>query len=172
MKKLTLTASFLFLLNVILAFMLLLSYLSYFIAPDRFALIPFVSLSVPLLILVNIFFAIYWLVKLQKKCLLSVVVLLIGYPYLSKLYAVHEKKVLLTDDLTVMSYNIRMFNHYQWIKTDNIDLKILDFIEEKKPDILCLQEYFNAEDRPINYPYQYVKTKSNTNHFGHAIFSK
>ena len=117
---------------------------------------------------------IYWIIKI-KKILYHLFDFnnLLGFGYISSIYKFSEKKVFLNDDLKVMSYNVRLFNHYQLVHlTATIVKKISTFISEKKPDILLIQEYYNAKDLQIKYPYQFVKTKSNFSKFGLAIFSK
>ncbi len=76
-------------------------------------------------------------------------------------------------DLSLMSYNVRMFNAYQWSSRKDIPEKITGFIKEKDPDILCVQEhYVGAAELAKIYPYEYVKLKGKNAEFGSAIFSK
>jgi endonuclease/exonuclease/phosphatase family metal-dependent hydrolase len=98
--------------------------------------------------------------------------LAIGYQYLTKLYTVKDKEVMLTDDVKIMSYNVRMFNLYKWINEKNVEEKIYDFINSKEPDILCIQEFHPSLKKGLKYPYEYIKISNENNHFGHAIFSK
>ena len=164
MKKLSLIDKLIFIVNSILAAILLLSYLSYFISPNNLQIIASISLSIPALIVINLLFSIYWLVKLKKQFLISAIVILIGYQYLMKFYSFNEKKV--------MTYNIRMFNKYKWINEEDIDEKIIQFIEDKKPDILCLQEYAVDKRIRLNFPYKYITSGKKKSSFGQAIYSK
>lgn len=47
--------------------------------------------------------------------------------------------------IKVMSYNVQLFRLYNWTKNKELRDEILDFIGEEKPDILCMQEYFEAD---------------------------
>ena len=158
--------------NSILAILLLLSYLLPYISPKTVPIFTIVSLAVPILFISNIFFVIYWIIKLKKQFTISLITIIMGFGYISSIYKFSEKKVFLNDDIKVMSYNVRLFNHYQWSSDTTIVKKISTFISEKKPDILLIQEYYNAKDLQIKYPYQFVKTKTNFSKFGLAIFSK
>jgi endonuclease/exonuclease/phosphatase family metal-dependent hydrolase len=171
MKRLSLIDKFLFLVNSLLATILLTSYLSYYISPNTISIIGIVSLSIPFLIIINLFFVVYWLLKLKKQFLLSLTVLLIGYQYFNSFYNFNEKKILLNDDVKIMSYNVRKFNVFKWIKDENIDQKIYDFINKKQPDILCIQEYPPSKKIGFTYPYKHIKARKKS-HLGHAIFSK
>ncbi|MFD0762602.1 endonuclease/exonuclease/phosphatase family protein [Lutibacter aestuarii] len=172
MKKLSLIDKFIFIVNSILATILFIAYFSYYVSPNSISFVSILSLSIPFLILINLIFAIYWLIKLKKQFWLSTIILLLGYQYIAKFYSFSEKKVLLTKDIKVMSYNVRMFNLYNWIEEKNVAQKIYDFIKDKDPDILCLQEFHTAAKIGFNYPYKFIKTSNKKNNFGHAIFSK
>ncbi len=172
MKKLSTIDKLLYVVNSLLATVLLISFLSYYISPNSIALISFLSLSVPFLIIVNLVFIVYWILKLKRQFLLSVIVLVVGYQYITKFYSFSEKKVLLSNDVKIMSYNVRMFNLYNWIEEDNIDQNIYEFINNKAPDILCIQEFHPSTEIGFKYPFEYVKIRTNQNNFGHAIFSR
>jgi len=172
MKKLSLIDKLIAIVNALVATILLLSFLSYFISPITIPFISILSLSVPFLIIINLLFIIYWILKLKRQFLISTIVLLIGFQHITKLYSFQEKKVLLTTDLKIMSYNVRMFNVYKWIDEEQIDQKIYDFINTKAPDIVCLQEFDPSVKLGFHYPYTYKKISTKNNRFGHAIFSK
>lgn len=172
MKKLSLLDKLLFIVNSILAAILLVSFSSYYISPNSFPIISVISLSVPVLILINLAFIIYWLVKLKRPFLISTIVLLIGYQYVVSFYRFSEKKIILSEDLKVMTYNIRMFNFYDWIDEENVDEKIIDFVKTKDPDILCLQEYHKPKKGKLKFKHKYINIANKGNHTGQAIFSK
>jgi hypothetical protein len=89
----------------------------------------------------RVFFC-YWLFQVKKQMLLSGVILLIGITFISKMFKfsanVQPEE---PSDFTLMSYNVRLFNLYEWLPDHDIPQKIAAFVKEKNPDILCLQEY-------------------------------
>ncbi|MBL4605775.1 MAG: endonuclease/exonuclease/phosphatase family protein [Flavobacteriaceae bacterium] len=169
MKKGAFWDKILFFINSLIAFALLFSYLLPYISPKSTPGFTILSLAVPILFLLNLLFVIYWVIRLKKQFVLSTIIIILGFGYVGRIYKFSEKKTPQNEDLKVMSYNVRMFNHYGWNPKDSIDQKAYDFIKEKKPDILSIQEFFEAKNLEITYPYQYVKTK--TNKFGLAIYS-
>lgn len=171
MKKGSFWDKIVFFINSLIALALLFSYILPFISPKSSPGFTVLSLAVPLLIVINILFIVYWVVRLKKYFLFSTIAIILGFGYISLIYKFSEKKVLLNDDMKIMSYNVRMFNHYKWSDKDSIAQKAYDFIKEKNPDILTLQEFYQADNLQISYPYQYIKTKSKTNKFGLAIYS-
>ncbi|MBT8317001.1 MAG: endonuclease/exonuclease/phosphatase family protein [Lutibacter sp.] len=172
MKKLSIIDKLITIANSLVAALLLISFLSYYISPNTFPIFSLLSLVIPFLIVINLLFAFYWIVKLKRQFLISILVLLIGFQHLTKFYSFQEKKVLLNNDLKIMSYNVRMFNVYDWIHEENVPQKIYDFINNKNPDVLCLQEFNNKEELGFSYPYKFIKVNNKGNRFGQAIFSK
>ncbi|CAM1372054.1 Endonuclease [Tenacibaculum litopenaei] len=172
MKKFSILNSLLFFINSVLATALLLSYFLPYISPVGIPYLTIVSLFVPLLVLLNLGFVIYWLIKLHKNTLLSGVVLLLGWFMAPPLIKFSNQELILTDDLKVMSFNVRMFNYYGWNKDSTIEQQIYDFVNNQSPDVLALQEYYQSNTNNIRLPFKYVKTKSKSDKFGLAIYSK
>ncbi|MBZ9731395.1 endonuclease/exonuclease/phosphatase family protein [Salegentibacter sp. JZCK2] len=173
MKKLGLLDKLIFIFNSLFATALLLSYLLAFIPPKSFPLLSVLSLGVPVLILVNLVFMVYWIIKFKRQFLLSFLILLVGYNYVLSLYQFSNDRETSTEDLSIMSYNVRMFNEYNWKDDKSIPKQITDFIQEKDPDILLTQEHtVNVTQLKKIYPYYFVHRKGRNSEFGSAIFSK
>jgi endonuclease/exonuclease/phosphatase family metal-dependent hydrolase len=143
-----------------------------YISPKTIPVFAILSLFVPFLIIINLAFALYWLLQLKKQFLLSSIILAIGWLFSTPFYKMTENNSSLNDDVKVMSYNVRMFNHWRWIEDDNISKKIKTFITEQAPDIILFQEYYSLEKQQFNYPYKYIKTKNKQDKIGLAIYSK
>ncbi len=75
-------------------------------------------------------------------------------------------------DLSIMSYNVRMFNQWGWIDEKDISKKIIDFTTKINPDVLLFQEYYNLEHYKFNYPHKYIKSKKSNQKLALAIYSK
>lgn len=161
-----------FLINSVVALLSLLSYGIYYVPPKTFSLISVLSLSVPLLIILNIIFVVFWLLKLKKQLILSLLILAVGYNYVASFYKFSSQESSnLEDTFTLMSYNVRLFNLYDWIKEDSIPSKIQNFITEEAPSILCFQEYDSSaglDFRSYDYKHQ---TNTSNNKSELAIFS-
>ncbi|MDT0687459.1 endonuclease/exonuclease/phosphatase family protein [Autumnicola psychrophila] len=175
MKNLNWFDKFIFLLNSLLAAALLVSYILPFIPPREFALLSVLSLGVPLLIMINMVFLIYWLIKLKKQIWLPLITLLLGFNHVSSIYEVDASDEEEIDGLEVMSYNVRHFNHYLSSKEERemTPKNIGAFIAKEDPDIVAFQEYYNGEMKIAErYPYKYIKMKTENAEFGLAILSK
>jgi endonuclease/exonuclease/phosphatase family metal-dependent hydrolase len=158
----------------VIAAMLLLSFLLPYVSPKNFALLSVISLAVPLLIILNILFALFWLLKVKKQLLLSLFVLLIGYKYVGSLYKFSSSKNIQSEDnISLMSYNVRLFNVYNWIDKKDISSQIMDFIIAENPDVISFQEYHPSNDIDTsNYPYIFEKLEGNRMRHGQVIWSK
>lgn len=175
MKNLTGFDKFLFLLNSLFAIALLFAYLLPYIPPKTFALLSVLSLTVPMLIIVNLLFLVYWVIRMKKQMLLPLIVLLFGMNHLTSIYefSASEEEEALNGGLTFLSYNVRQFNQFRWSEDKNIPEKLSAFIQEQDPDILAMQEYYKGElDIALKFPYKYIKQKDHSAEFGLAIFSK
>lgn len=173
MKNLNFLDKIIVLINSVVAVLLLLSYGLAYVPPKTFSLISVLSLTVPLLIVLNIGFVVYWLIKLKKQLLISSVVLLLGFTHVMSFYKFSSEAIESTDDsFTIMSYNVRLFNLYNWIKDETIPAKIQEFISEEAPNIVCFQEYdSNSALEFSSYPYKHKTKKSTTKKSELAIFS-
>ena len=175
MKNLSLFDKLVFILNSLAATALLFSYLLPHVPPKTFALLSVLSLGVPVLIILNALFLLYWLLRLKRQFLLSLIILVLGYNYVGSFvkFSAKDKSENVSSDFTLMSYNVRMFNAYNWTERKDIPESITSFVKENNPDILCVQEhYVGAAELSRIYPYEYIKLKGKNAEFGSAIFSK
>ena len=173
MKNLSFFEKFIFLINSILAVLFLISLVIPYIKPSIFPYFSILSLFSPLIILLNILFIFYWIAKLKKQFLLSVLILLIGYNSVLGFVNFSNNSSYMTENkISIISYNVRLFNLYNWIDENDIEDQINSFLVDKSPDIICLQEYRgNIIDLP-NYPYRFEFLRGNNIKYGQVIFSK
>ena len=173
MKNLNFIDKLLYFVNSILAILLLLSFLLQFIKPSLFPYLSFMSLSVPILLIINLLFFVYWLVKLKKQFILSLFVLLIGYSQVLSFFKFSDNLERVSpDNISVMSYNVRLFNLYNWIDSD-VENDIISFIGSQEPDVINMQEY-RFTDRFLleNYKFQHSSLSDGKTSYGLATFSK
>lgn len=172
--KLKLVDKIVYIFNVVAALLLLLSYLLPYLPPKTFSVLSVISLGVVFLILINLLFFLYWLLRLKKQFSLSLVVLVIGYLMYGTFYEFSSSDAIENEEtIKVMNYNVRMFNLYEWIPQKGIDGEILDFIKTESPDILSIQEYHPNESMDFSFfKYKYEKLSGKKIKSGQAIFSK
>lgn len=174
MKNLSWFNKIMFFLNIVLTVVTFSIYILPFLAPKSFPLLSVLTLFMPAFFLLNAFFFFYWGVQFKKRLILSGLVLLTGITFISKFYKFSEKEYIEDEkDFSVMSYNVRLFNVFKWLDRDDIPSNIITFINEKDPDILCIQEYSNSANLDLKvYPHRYIFIDGNQIKTGQAIFSK
>lgn len=172
MKNLSFIDKVIFFFNSLAAFFLLASYIIPFVPPKVTATVSVLSLGMPVLIIVNILFFIFWIVKVKKQFFLSLLILAIGYQHINAFVQFGNSDTTKKDDsFKIMSYNVRLFNAYKWSKKNDLDKNIYEFINVKSPDIISFQEYFPKKDIQLKYPYTYI-VKNQKSSARQAIYSK
>ncbi len=181
--------SILFLINLGFFILLLLAYLSSVISPVHISFISFISFGFPFFWIINVVFAIFWFILKRKRGLPSLILVIITFHLWFAVFQLKGKYKAIKDfnkPLTIMSYNVRMFDRYNWTGDKTTPDKIYKFIHDQNPDILCIQEFFinnknkqHSENKILlkfkQYRYKHLEynivTKSGKK-FGLATFSK
>jgi len=174
MKNLSWFNKLMFFLNIVLTVSTFLAYLLPFLAPKFFPLLSVLTLFMPLFFILNGLFFLYWGFQFKKRMILSGLVLLMGITFINKFYKFSAKEYPENEkDFTVMSYNVRLFNVFKWLDRDDVPDDILTFINEKNPDILCIQEFSNSANIDLKvYSHKYILMEGNQIKTAQAIFSK
>lgn len=171
--------------NFVAALALILASIAGYISPSTFWPIAFLGLSFPLLVLVNIAFAILWIAFWKKEAAVSILALLFSIWHLPKYVAFatpqtppngHRK-------VRIMTYNVHLFRQYD--SDEATANEMLDFINAQDADVICFQEFFTMRDKLSekdvkrelgSYPYSFISYTIEKNKreakFGVAIFSK
>lgn len=154
-KRLSLFNKIVFVLNVVVALLLLAACAVPYISSERLSFLSFLSLAVPLLVGINFLFCLYWTLKRKKQLGLSLSILVFGYFVLGTFIKLGFSEEVLEEDLKVMSYNVRGFNKYKYIKSPTVFEDIKAFIDKENPDIICFQEpdYLRKKEYLKEYPY-------------------
>lgn len=178
-------------LNILGAVAMLLAYLAPLVNPARMFFPALFGLAYPFLLMLHLAFLCYWLIRLKKEILISVLVILLGWNHLNSLIPMNfrpsEIPVNASQDryFKALSYNVRGFNIYQWNREPEAKREIFNFLESQQPNLVCFQEYYSSSksgethkyiSRQLDYlPYNavyYTADPANRNGFGIATFSK
>ncbi len=163
-----------FALNILFASLLFLGIMVAFIPSDRFPYVSPWGLAVPVLVVVNIVFALYWGLHRNRRFWLSGSLLVFGYvvggAFVKFSFSNDGAE---KEDLRVMSYNIRSFNSWGNIDDPKVYEKTFEFIAKEDPDIICFQEanYLKKGDFK-KYPYQHLEYINIDDRVLLGIFSK
>ncbi len=164
-----------FVLNIIVASLAMLSYLTPYIPPKSFPLLAGISLVVSPLLMLNILFLIYWIIRIKRRMWLSALVLLIGIYHFNaflQLPSSTDPIPVNAKQLKILSYNVRLFEAYEPVPDKDVLTKISSLINEQQPDVMFFQEYYKIDGLKFEgYPYKFVHFKPKRK-MGQAIYSK
>lgn len=150
---------------------LLFAYLLPFVPPQYF---EYASLTVftPILMLANMIFIGIWIVRRRWWFLFSSVLFIIGLPFMHRFVQFAKSKKAPKEHLSIMSFNVRLFNHYKWNPDSSLRDQIIQFIAQEHPNILALQEFYSKENKSFPF-YKYKKFiyKNPKDKIGQAILS-
>lgn len=161
--------------NVLFALALLLSLFVAYIPPQNFPIVSVFSLIVSPLLVANILFALFWILRVKRRFFLSVLVLGVSVVQLNRFYQLDFSNDVPVGEnqLYVMSYNVRIFNLYQWIDDPELPQKMAAFIAQQSPEVIGFQEYHAQHELSLqDYPYRYSKLRGKGKNSGQAIYSK
>lgn len=178
-------------LNIVAALGLLIGYFAPLINPSKFFLPALFGLAYPYLLMANLVLLSYWMIRLKKEILISLVVILLGWNHLNNLLPLSGKNREIPEEIdqsnlfSVLSYNVRGFDRYHWTGDPNARNEIIQFVEGQSPDIICFQEYYTSSRKGESrtelsrqlksYPYPavyYISDPSNRTGSGIATYSK
>jgi len=135
--------SILWLINIIVAVILLASYLSSYVNPGITTIFAFLGLAYLVLLVLNLLFLLYWLIRGRRKLLLSLIVVLIGYqPFIKHIQLLPGREAPVEEVIKVLSYNVQNMAHSNLgVEKAEIRSGIYTFIESQKAGIACIQEF-------------------------------
>jgi endonuclease/exonuclease/phosphatase family metal-dependent hydrolase len=171
---------------------LLLAFLAAWISPAKIWWLALFGLGFGTLYLINFCFVIGWKLSGSRRYWFSLILLL---PGLGKLFGIFQPPFgsgppelsAGTPTLRVMSFNVRLFNLYNWFHNQETRAAIFRYLERTSPDIVCFQEYYQSDDPKENYHntdslyrilkaqsahIEYTVTLRESHHWGIATFSK
>lgn len=138
--------------NQFFVLLLLLTYLAPFIPPQIFWPLSIFGLAYPFLLLINILFFIFWLLKLNKNLLYSALAILIGFSTLNKHFRLTNPVVETAEqEFKVLSFNVKnLSNNNDKYADITIRTSILNYLEDQNAEIVCLQEFQTYPSKGIN----------------------
>ena len=167
-KNKTFFSKILFLLNFAILALTGLCYLLSNYHLEKLSSFSVLIIFLPIFLCINFLFFIYWIIKLDIRFIFSFLVLLV---YVDKPISFFKTDATVDDQrgLQVMSYNVRLFNHYNWIKDSSVRNKIKTFVNDNKPDFIAVQE-FHDDYRELMNDFKYSHIDLKEGNVGLAIF--
>lgn len=150
------------------------AYASSYVNPNHFVYFSLLGLAYPYLLISNLILFLYWVVRWEKMVWAELIVILCGIPAFMTYYGTADTTEKTPEhDLSVISYNVRYFDCYNWSNQKDTGSKLLNYLKAFKGNIICLQEFALRENTATEQslvrelkscPYHYI-------HKDMAIFS-
>jgi len=162
-------------LNYVAVFLLLLSYLSPFVDPQSFWPIALFGLLYPFFLIANLLFLLFWIIRRKKYFWLSLLTILIGWSYLTRYAQLgigSAESEQGGKSLKLLSYNVRLFDLYNWKKDENQVTRenIYSFLRDEDAAVLCFQEYYADDSGEFSSVGHIVETQeAKFNHVGYTV---
>jgi len=172
-KKIGFFGKIFYFLNIVFGLLLLISYFIPFIHPGTIPFIAVVSLFMPVLMIMNILFVIFWIFKLNIRFVFSLIILAIGINNIDNFFRWSNSQYVGSSDIKVMTFNVRMFDVFDWIKEPGTTKGIYNLVKSEMPDVIAFQEYHPMKEFDIGeYEFSYIYYPSTRKYWGQAIYSK
>ncbi|MBN1199638.1 MAG: endonuclease/exonuclease/phosphatase family protein [Bacteroidales bacterium] len=165
---------FLILVNILLAFnvlaviSILFSYGAQYINPRDAWIFALFGLLYPYLLILNIFFVFLWLFLRKRYALISLIAILAGWKQLNTMVTLPANNPILLpgQNISLTTWNVHGFAGQMNVR-GNVRSEIIEYLSEKNPDLLCMQEVriyeadvppvFQRMSRAWGLPYHYEK---------------
>ncbi|MGR3808886.1 endonuclease/exonuclease/phosphatase family protein [Jiulongibacter sp. NS-SX5] len=162
---------FFFLLNFLAALYALLVFQISYGADIKHWIGGFLMLSIPLAFAANLFFLFVYAFSRSWRFLVSLIVLIIGYPLIERTFKLTLKSDVdqAGQSLSVMSYNAMYLNHFDQSVEGRIQTAaISNDLDTITADIKCFQELFNREDKPLLNSFELLQKRNPHYTFMHS----
>ena len=174
------------LINLLLALFLLFSAYSSNVDPQDAVLPAFFGLAFPFILLGNFLFLFLWLLVRKKLALISLLAIIFSYKALNNFFQFNLPPGASENSISLMSYNVRLFDLYNWSENKQTRDKIFDQLSGQNADIYCFQEFYHTDIKgafetrdtlvtflsATNYREAYTHELRGEQYFGVATFSR
>ena len=157
-------------LNLAAIILLITAYLSVYISPEDWWLPSFFGLAYPVILIINLFFVLMWLIINPRYLWISLVAILAGWGFLTRFIQISGKRID-SGDINVLSYNVQYFAGKGIESQKETAGNIKQFLKDQQPDIICLQEVRLRKNDIFNLALT-VEDINSINHYQYARSSK
>ena len=167
---------------------LLLCYAAAHFSPETMGYFVLFGLAYPFVLLLNIAFIIYWLLKRPRFSIFSAAIILLGIGHLTDFFQISfaKNRDESASHLKVLTYNVHVFDVFDRKEGQQTRDAIFDVLVREDADVLCFQEFFHSEKKKffptkdtlltflpnIHYHERYTHALGGQQYFGVALFSK
>lgn len=173
---------------ILVAIVTILSVSASYISPAKFWIIAFFGLPFVYIYPLNFFFLFYYAFRKRNHIIMPLIACISGLGIFLQTFNFTSSKQSnkSENNLKILSYNVRLFDLYNWSHNIETREKMISFLVETDADVNCFQEYYTEDSGLFNntealkkalkspyFHYTYpTSTANNTRHWGIITFSK
>lgn len=153
-------ARLLLIFNLILSFVSILAFISCYISPATFWWAAFLALFTPIALVLNFAFFVLWIFVDRMKVIVSLLTIVVGFPHIMSSFSVSRSKETRADDISVTSYNVRVYNCYSHLRDSDYRSSkgLVGWLSQNHSDILCIQESYNLDSSRVFNSVNHIKS--------------
>lgn len=158
---------------------------SVYISPEYFPYVGLLTLTNPLLLLINLFIFLGLILAKRRLALLPLIAIIAGWKYIGLTFQ-FNLPTNPTEGLSVLSYNVHLLDYHRASPDAALmNQNLVKWIKENNSDIKCLQEFYQDFTTPSKnnlkllaieenyfYSYQVIEGTFSKRSYGLAILSK
>ena len=163
-----LSKRFILLVNLFFVAILLLSYAATWVHPASAVVLSLMALVYPIWLAINAGFVVLWLLMRKVWFLLSLAVIAVGWPRPANFFQWSKNtEVASSNTIRLTSFNLRMFNRYDWIAQEGVKNDIIQLFKDENPDILLMQEFYHHDRDPGYNTIQQIVNATSLRYYYH-----
>lgn len=186
-RQRSIAGKLLLLLAFVVAIATLIAVSASYISPAKFWFVAFFGLSFIFIYPLNYLFLIYYAFRKRNHIVLPLIACVAGFGIFMQAFNFTSTASENSENkIKVLSYNVRLFDLYNWSHNIETRDKMFAFLEVANADINCFQEYYSEDSGVFNntsalkkllkapychYTYP-TNTANNSRHWGIITFSK
>jgi len=149
----------LIILNVTVGLCMLLLYLLPYVNPDTYWMLNMIALIFPVLIIVQIFFFVFWLIAKPRMAFLPVFFAIVSYKLIFSVWAIRitGNADPSSSDLRLLSWNVHLFNFFE--NEGKPVPAMLEKVKNRNADIFCAQELVFSLNPKSSFTLEKMKEK-------------
>lgn len=159
---------------------------SVYISPAFFPYVGLITLTIPLLLVINAFLLISLLLSRRWLSILPLIALVLGWKFVGVTFQIPtQNEVIPESGLSVLSYNVALFSFRRDKDTPANPQNVLKWLQDHEADIKCIQEFYQDYSTPsrnaikilgtqtgYEHTYQIIEGNPRNKSYGMAIFSR
>jgi endonuclease/exonuclease/phosphatase family metal-dependent hydrolase len=146
-------------LNIAAGISMLLLYALPYTNQDRFWMLNMMALVFPVLILIQLFFFVFWLIAKPRMALLPVFFAVLSYKLIFSFVAIQgsDKNNHSATAIKLLSWNVHLFNFFE--KGGKPDPEMIRLVKARQADIFCAQELVFSLNPSSSFTLEKMKEK-------------